>query len=88
MILKIGVNVMMNYLSRIALAMVLVSGATAASADNVTIKMADGSLAIAGELISDDGLNYLLKTPFGTMQIAKTAATCEGCGPTLMAMAD
>ncbi len=79
---------MTKYMIPLFLCALMFSGANLASADSVKIKMTDGSFAVAGELVSDRGLNYVLKTPFGKMHIAKTVATCEGCGPTIMAMAE
>lgn len=79
---------MVRFTSKIIATFAAILMATSASADSVTIKLTDGNFVLAGELISEKGLDYVVRTPFGTMQIAKSVSVCEGCKPALMAMAD
>lgn len=75
------------FLRRCAISLTMAIAATAATANPVTIKLTDGNFVLVGTLISDNGLNYLVKTEFGTLQIAKSVSTCDGCGPAIMALA-
>lgn len=79
---------MMRNVKGIVLAVVLAGTSTAVSADTVVIRMDHGDVVITGQLMSERGLNYLIKTRFGIMQVAKSAASCDGCGPVVMALAD
>ncbi|MHA3915576.1 hypothetical protein [Halovulum sp. GXIMD14793] len=79
---------MMRNLKSIVLGMFLAGAATAVSADTVAIRIDHGDVVITGHLVSDKGVNYLIKTRFGIVQVAKSVASCDGCSPVVMALAD
>lgn len=60
-------------------ALLLASGPAAADGPLVTLKLSATPVALTGRLISDDGARYVLKTRFGTVEVAKSAAECRGC---------
>lgn len=49
-----------------------------ASAQNITLKSADGTVALSGELIDYDGDTYKIKTIFGVLTVNALGVTCGG----------
>jgi phosphate transport system substrate-binding protein len=49
-----------------------------ASAEDVTLKSLDGSVAMTGDLVSFDGETYVLKVSLGQFAIAASEVICEG----------
>lgn len=77
---------MTKIISSLLVSATLIFVATAASAKTVTVTMTHSNVALTGELISENGLHYVVETDFGTMQVAKSAATCTGCAPTIVGL--
>ncbi len=53
-------------------------GATPVFAQTVTLKSADGSVTLSGELLGYDGEFYRLKTIYGEMVLNALTVTCQG----------
>ena len=51
---------------------------SAASADSVTLKSADGTVNLIGELIEFNGESYTLRTELGDLSVAASRVLCEG----------
>ena len=58
----------------------LLSHATAAQANDVTLTSNDGALEVSGTLSSYDGDVYEIETAFGTLTVSADAALCAGVG--------
>ena len=62
-------------------AVALASGlmfSTAAGADEVTLKSADGTVNLVGEFIAFEDDNYIIKTALGDLRISASRVRCEG----------
>ena len=64
----------------IALASVVVACASAAFAQDVTLRSADGGISLSGRLIGYDGEFYRLETVFGPLTVDGSALECTGEG--------
>jgi len=73
-----------------AAALVLAGLGTSAVADTITLKSADGTLNVTGELLRFDGGIYSIRTDLGDLRIMASRVTCYGsdCPATGMAIAD
>jgi phosphate transport system substrate-binding protein len=71
-------------------ALLVAGAASVAVADPITLKSADGTLNVTGELLKFEGGVYSLRTDLGDLKITASRVTCEGisCPETGMATAD
>lgn len=70
----------LDWLIAAVLAVVLGCAGTVLSAQEVTIRTADGGLQLTGRVISFDGTYLQLDTVHGVMTVAYDAELCEGAG--------
>lgn len=75
------VNRLFNVLKTTSAGAALATGmifATAASADQVTLKSADGTINLIGEFIDYKDDNFILRTALGDLRISASRVRCEG----------
>ncbi len=74
-------NRLVGQLKRTAATTAIVSGAmfaTAAVADEVTLKSADGTVNLVGEFIDFKDDNYIIRTALGDLRVSASRVRCEG----------